>query len=150
MAEIYSMTQGHNFWNETLSLAEKCSWRAGPKLAEKMKNNDFNQWERVFAARVDGKAAGFCTLAKRDELPSRYEYTPFIGFIFVDEQYRGQRLSEKMIKSAASYANALGYEKVYILSGEIGLYEKYGFTKLGDYETTYGSIDRLFVKSTLV
>lgn len=150
MVEIYSMTQGHNFWNETISLAEKCSWRAGPKLAEKMKNNDFNQWERVFAACVDGKAAGFCTLAKRDELPSRYEYTPFIGFVFVDEQYRGQRLSEKMIKSAASYANALGYEKVYILSGEIGLYEKYGFTKLGDYETTYGSIDRLFVKSTSV
>ncbi len=41
--------------------------------------------------------------------------------------------------------------KKYISSaGEIGLYEKYGFEKLGDYETIYGSIDQLFVKSTIL
>ena len=55
-----------------------------------------------------------------------------------------------MLKSAASYARELGYQKVYIMSGEIGLYEKYGFIKLGDYETIYGTIDQLFVKSTLL
>ena len=55
-----------------------------------------------------------------------------------------------MLKSAASYAHELGYQKVYIMSGEIGLYEKYGFIKLGDYETIYGTIDQLFVKSTLL
>lgn len=150
MAEIYSMTQGHEYWNETLSLAAKCSWKAGPYLAEKMKNNEFAEWERVFAACVDGKVAGFCTLTKKDELPSKYKFTPFIGFVFVDEQYRGKRLSEWMIKSAISYAYALGYEKIYVMSGEIGLYEKYGFTNLGNYETIYGSIDRLFVKPTLL
>lgn len=149
MTEIYSMTQGHRFWNETVSLAEKCSWRAGPKLAEMMKNNDFAQWERVFAACVDGKAAGFCTLAEKDELPSKYEYTPFVGFVFVDEKYRGKRLSEKLVNAAAAYANSLGYEKIYILSGETGLYEKYGFTGLGDYETVYGTVDRLFVRQAL-
>lgn len=45
---------------------------------------------------------------------------------------------------------ALGYEKIYILSGETGLYEKYGFVKLGDYETTNHTVDQLFVRSTLV
>ncbi len=150
MVEIYSMTQGHYYWNETLTLAAKCSWKAGPYLAEKMKNNEFAEWERVFAACVDGKVEGFCTLTEKDELPSKYEFTPFIGFVFVDEQYRGKRLSEWMIKSAISYAHALGYEKIYIMSGEIGFYEKYGFTKLGNYETVYGSIDQLFVKPTLL
>lgn len=52
-----------------------------------------------------------------------------------------------MIQSIISYAKELGYEKVYIMSGEIGLYEKYGFVKLGDYETIYGSTDQLFVQS---
>lgn len=150
MVEIYSMTQGHYYWNETLSLAAKCSWKAGRYLAEKMKNNEFAEWERVFAACVDGKAAGFCTLVEKDELPSKYEFTPFIGFVFVDEQYRGKRLSEWMIKSAISYAHTLGCEKIYIMSGEIGFYEKYGFTKLGNYKTIYGSIDQLFVKTTLL
>jgi ribosomal protein S18 acetylase RimI-like enzyme len=28
------------------------------------------------------------------------------------------------------------------MSGEQGLYEKYGFTKLGDFETIYGGMDR--------
>ncbi len=114
-----------------------------------MENNDFAEWERVFAACIDGKVAGFCTLTEKDELPSRYEFTPFIGFVFVDEQYRGRRLSEKMIQSATSYAYALGYEKIYIMSGEIGLYEKYGFTKLGNCETIYGTIDQLFVRACL-
>ncbi len=149
MVEIYSMTQEHKYWNKTVALAAKCSWKAGSYLAEKMKNNDFSEWERVFVACVDGKVAGFCTLTEKDELPSKNEFTPFIGYVFVDEQYRGQRLSETMINSAISYARGLGYKKIYIMSGEIGLYEKYGFTKLGDYETIYGSIDQLFVKSIL-
>ncbi len=148
MIEIYSMTQGHKHWNETISLAAKCSWKAGSYLAEKMKNNEFAEWERVFAASVDGKVVGFCTLAEKDELPAKYEFAPFIGFVFVDEQYRGKRLSELMLKSATSYAHALGYEKIYIMSGEIGLYEKYGFKKLGNYETIYDTIDQLFVKPT--
>lgn len=43
----------------------------------------------------------------------------------------------------------IGYEKVYIMSGEIGLYEKYRFVKLGDYETIYGSIDQLCIQSAI-
>ena len=39
------------------------------------------------------------------------------------EKHRGRRLSERMIQSIISYAMEFGYEKVYIMSGEIGLYE---------------------------
>lgn len=147
MTEIYLMTQCHRFWEETISLAERCSWRAGPFLAEKMKSNDFTAQERVCAVCADGKAVGFCTFAEKDELPEEYTFTPFIGFVFVDEQYRGKRLSERMICTVIQYASELGYQKIYIMSGEIGLYEKYGFTKLGDYKTIYGTTDQLFVKS---
>ncbi|MDE6280730.1 MAG: GNAT family N-acetyltransferase, partial [Oscillospiraceae bacterium] len=97
MTEIHLMTPGHALWDEIISLAETCSWRAGPFLAEKMKHNEFKGWERVCAACVDGKAAGFCTLAEKDELPEKYTFSPFIGFMFVDEPYRGKRLSELMI-----------------------------------------------------
>lgn len=148
MAEIYPMTRGHKYWDETIALAAKCSWKAGPFLAERMRKNEFAEWERVFAVRIDGKTAGFCTLSEKDELPPEYEFTPFVGFVFVDERYRGKRLSESMIKSAASYARDLGYAKIYIMSGEVGLYEKYGFEALGEYETIYGTVDRLFVKPT--
>lgn len=59
----------------------------------------------------------------------------------------GRRLSEVMIQKIISYAKELGYEKIYIMSGETGLYEKYGFIKLGDYETIYGWTDQLFVQT---
>lgn len=148
MTEIYLTKKGHQYWEETISLAEKCSWKAGPFLAKKMQENEFKAWERVCAVCVNGKVEGFSTFTERDELAEQYDFTPFIGFIFVDEQYRGKRLSEMMIQSIISYAKEIGYEKVYIMSGEIGLYEKYGFVKLGDYETVYGSKDQLFVQST--
>ena len=41
--------------------------------------------------------------------------------------------------------STLGYQKLYIMSGETGFYEKYGFVKLGDYETIYGDTDQLLV-----
>lgn len=145
MIEIHLMTKEHKYWKETISLAESCSWKAGTFLAKKMQENEFKEWERVCAVCVNGNVAGFSTFTKKDELSGQYGFTPFIGFVFVDGQYRGKRLSEIMIQSIISYAKELGYKKVYIMSGEIGLYEKYGFIKLGDYETIYGSIDQLFV-----
>ena len=144
MIEIHLMTKEHKYWKETISLAERCSWKAGAFLAKKMQENAWKEWERVCAVCVNGKVAGFATFTEKDELPGQYDFTPFIGFVFVDGLYRGRRLSEIMIQSIISYAKELGYEKVYIMSGEIGLYEKYGFVKLGDYETIYGYMEQLF------
>lgn len=90
MTEIYLITPEHTLWDKTISLAEKCSWRAGPFLAEKMKNHGFNEWERVCIACVNDIVAGFCTFTEKDELPEKYAFTPFIGFVFVDEPYRGK------------------------------------------------------------
>lgn len=148
MTEIHTMTQGHRLWQETISFAENCSWRAGHYLAELMKQNKFLEWERVFAAYEDEKVVGYCTFAEKDELPEGYDISPFIGFVFVDEGYRGKRISEILIQHVMQYAKGIGYDVVYIMSGEQGLYEKYGFEKIGDYETIYGSVDQLFVRST--
>ncbi|MBO4996872.1 MAG: GNAT family N-acetyltransferase [Lachnospira sp.] len=145
MIEIHLMTRDHKLWKETISMAERCSWKAGYFLARKMRENELKEWERVCVAFENGKVAGFSIFVEKDELSEQYDFKPFIGFVFVEEQYRGRRLSEMMIQSIISYAKELGYEKVYIMSGEIGLYEKYGFVKLGDYETIYGSIEQLFV-----
>ena len=138
------MTFGHKLWDKTIEFAEKCSWGAGTCLAKKMKHNDFESTERVFIALCDDDIAGFCTLTNKDELPAEYDFEPFIGFVFVDSKYRGHRLSEKLIDAACEAAEKQGFETIYIMSGEIGLYEKYGFKKIGDYKTIYDSVDRLF------
>ena len=141
--EIYAMTNTHEKWEITAAFAEKCSWGAGKHLAELMRSNFFGDWERVFAAFENGRPVGFCTLTEKDELAPKYPYTPLIGFVFVDEAFRGKRISEKMIKTVLEYAKGIGYDKVYIMSGEKGLYEKYGFSPMGEYETIYGNYEQL-------
>ena len=48
-----------------------------------------------------------------------------------------------------TWQKKIGYTKMYIMSGEIGLYEKYGFVKIGDYRTIYESVDQLFYRNIL-
>ena len=55
--------------------------------------------------------------------------------------------TERVINAASDYARSIGYEKIYIMSGEQGLYEKYGFVKIGDFKTVYGTEDQLFQKT---
>ena len=145
--EISLLTARHPLWEKTMAFAETCPWKAGPYLANMMKKNDFLEWERVIAAHDGDTILGFCTLTAKDELPDQYPYTPFIGFVYVDERYRGNRISQRMIDGAAAYARSLGYQTIYLMSGEQGLYEKYGFEKIGDFPTVFGTVDQLFMKS---
>ena len=68
MTEIHLMTKGHKYWKETISLAERCSWKADPFLARRMQGNGFKEWERVCAVCENGKVAGFSTFTERDEV----------------------------------------------------------------------------------
>ena len=148
MIEITVLTSEHEKWETVADFAENCSWRAGKQLSTLMHTNAFKDWERVIAAFEDGEPVGFCTLTEKDELPPELPYTPFIGFVFIEEEHRGKRLSEKMIRKAIENAGTLGYDKLYLMSGETGLYEKYGFRCIGDFETIYGDTEQLYCIST--
>lgn len=145
--KILLIQSGHPFWEKTISFARNCSWKAGPILASRMEKNDFLDWERVIIALDHEAVIGYCTLSEKDELPDEYIFSPFVGFVFVDEDHRGKRISEQMIEQAVHYAKELGYQSIYLMSGEKGLYEKYGFSKIGEYETIYGTVDQLFQRT---
>lgn len=146
MEKIEVMSYGHKHWEKTAEFARNCSWKSGACLAQKMKDNDFESNERVIIALDCESIAGFCTFANKDELPPEYDFAPFIGFVFVDEKYRGKRLSERLINAACGEAQKQGFDTVYIMSSEVGLYEKYGFAKIGDHPTIYGSVEQVFAK----
>lgn len=146
METIKVMSYGHKYWNKTIEFAGKCSWKAGALLAQKMMTNDFESNEKVIIALCDDDIVGFCTFANNDEISQEYNFTPFVGFVFVDEKYRGNRLSERLVNVACDEAKQQGFHTIYIMSGEIGLYEKYCFIKIGDYETIYKTTDQLFFR----
>ena len=101
----------------------------------------FRKWVRskkaiVLIAAVDSTAVGFSTISietNRGLLPRRFG---FIGYLFVSRQYRGQRISSRMLKELISW---LGKRRI----GHVGLsvfadnrharaiYRKWGFRDHG-------------------
>lgn len=111
MINITAISYGDDMWNSIAKYAKNCSWRAGAYLAEMMEKNIFQEWERVFVATEKNEIVGFCTICEKDELTNEYDFTPFVGFLFVDEKKRGNRISEKLIDFATDYAKNLGMKK---------------------------------------
>lgn len=145
MIKFQILTEDDELWNSVRDYAENCSWRAGKSLAHDMDNHSFREWERVLAVCDDEKICGYCTITKEDCIPN-VPYTPYIGFLFVDENYRGKRLSQKIIEYAIEYLRTLGFEKVYLTSDHDGLYEKYGFEVIDRKMAFWGAEEKIYMR----
>lgn len=139
------MTASHEAWRDVIIYAEKCSWRAGKFLANEMRDGSFSDWERVIAAFDGDRICGYCTVRKNDCIPD-VEYTPYIGYMFVGEEYRGHRLSEKLIDFASGYLKSIGFDRVHIVSDHENLYEKYGFDVIDRKTAPWGSIEKIYMR----
>lgn len=143
--EIKAITSLDSEWEKVISYAENCSWGAGKNLALLMRKEMFTEWERVLVAIENGEIAGYCTVSKTDCIPN-VEYTPYIGFMFVGEAYRGHRLSQKLIQNAMKYLKDLGFEKTYLVSDHINLYEKYGFYVIDKKLAPWGEEEKVYIQ----
>lgn len=142
---IKTLTSADELWSKVKEYAESCSWRAGKALAQMMDKGAFQDWERVVAALDGEEICGYCTIAKTDCIPD-VDYTPYIGFLFVDEAYRGNRLSRQIILHAMDYLKSVGFEKVYLVSDHVNLYEKYGFEVIDRKMAPWGEEEKIYMQ----
>ena len=142
---IKAITASDEMWNKVKSYAYNCSWKAGKSLAKAMMNNDFKDWERVIVAFDNNEICGYCTVAKTDCIPNLI-YTPYIGYLFVDEECRGNRLSQKLIVYSMKYLKSIGFNKVYLVSDHENLYEKYGFKVIDRKMSPWGSEEKIYIQ----
>lgn len=133
-------------WEKVIWYANDCPWEAGPILAQKMIENHFSDWEKVFVVIEGEKIVWFCTFTKEGWIPN-CEYAPYVGFMFVDEGYRGKRLSERLIDSVEDYAKTLDFKNLYIVSDHRWLYEKYGFNKIDESIDAHGRREGIFCRA---
>ncbi len=133
--------------DQLLNFVKNFSWEDVKEHTIWMINNwVFTDWEAEFAAISDGKIVGMASLMKTDYYPLPEVY-PWISSIFVCEEYRGHRISEKLIEFANYYAKQNGFDKTYIPSQHIGLYERYGYRYVKDIVNYGNETDRLYVKN---
>ena len=135
-------------WNVVRDYAENCSWSAGKSLANAMENDLFTEWERVVIAIDEQKICGYCTVARTDCIPD-VSYTPYIGYMFVGEEYRGNRLSQKLIQYSMAYLKSIGFDRVHIVSDHENLYEKYGFEVIDCKIAPWGSMEKIYMQRLL-
>lgn len=110
-----------------------------------IKNWGFEEWETPFAATVCGRVVGMVMIMKSDYYPLPEIY-PWITTLFVAEEYRGQKISGKLIDFANKYAKEIGFTRTYIPTEFVGLYEKYGYYYIKDIVNYGNGIDRLYAK----
>ena len=139
-----TITSTDAMWEKVSQFALNCSWSAGAHLSKDMSENVFTDWERVIIALNGSDIAGYCTVAKKDCIPN-VPYTPYIGYMFVDERYRGNRLSQNLISHAISYLKTLGFQQVFLVSDHENLYEKYGFKVIDRKPAPWGEIEKIYM-----
>jgi GNAT superfamily N-acetyltransferase len=144
--ELQKVDPGTPLADDLLTFVQNFSWlEVKEHTVRVLQNWEFEEWETPFAAIVNGQIAGMATIMKTDYYPLP-EIFPWISTLFVSEEHRGSRISEKLIGFANQYAKELGFTKTYIPTEHVGLFEKYGYRYVKDIVNYGNGTDRLYVK----
>ena len=146
LIEIQKVDINTYLTDDLLNFVENFSWLDVKEHTVKVIQNwEFEDWETPFVAMVNGQIVGMVTIMKSDYYPLP-EVFPWISTLFVSETFRGNRISGKLIDFANEYAKDIGFNRTYIPTGHIGLYEKYGYCYIKDIVNYGGDTDRLYAK----
>lgn len=125
-----------------------CDWGAAKFLADLLEQNKFHNvlgTGSLFIMADGDKLVSFCTLTCRDCIKDDALF-PWVGFVFTAPDYRGKRYSGEVIEAACKRALRQGFDKVYLATDHIGLYEKYGFTYMESRTDIYGEESRIYFR----
>ena len=123
-----------------------CDWSAAILLADLLDNNSFHSVlgnGSLFIMADGEKIVSFCTLSQWDCIKDD-EMFPWIGFVFTAPEYRGNRCSGEVIEAACKRALKQGFDRVYLATDHVGLYEKYGFEYVESRVDIYNEESRVY------
>ncbi len=93
-----------------------------------------------YAEKCSWRAGAFLAAEMKKDLFNDWER----GFAAVEGDTISGYCTLAKTDCALAYAKTLGFDKVYLVSGEQGLYEKYGFIKLEDKKDRGGRDEQIF------
>lgn len=131
--KIIPIKYGEKTYYETANLAKNCSFQGtGQYLAELMEDNVFCDFERVYSAIDNDTVVGFCAIVKESCCENDVN-TPWLDFLFVDENYRNCGIACQMIKTVEDYAKTVGFDSLFLCTASHeAFYQKRGFESIYD------------------
>ena len=127
-----------------------CDWRAAAFLAELLRKGTFSEtlggWGYLLLLMDEEDLVSFATLTGQDAIRDE-SMTPWIGFVFTQPHLRGHRYSGRVLAHAEMVAAKLGYDRVYLETDHVGLYEKYGYEFLENRVDCWGEAVRVLYKN---
>lgn len=134
LGEIIAYIQEKWASAETMKLYEDCvSHCVGAKFP-------LPEW---FILEDDGRIIGCAGLITNDFV-SRMDLCPWLCALYVEPDMRGRALGKILIERVCAYAEAVGFEHVYLVTDHIGYYEKFGFAHVGTGYHPWGESSRIY------
>lgn len=144
--EYYS-SSNQEYW---LSKIKECDWVAGKFLYELIKQEKLKELVgdnvKVLLLIDELELISFCTLSDVDDIETT-ELTPWIGFVYTFDKYRGHRHMGKLISYAEEITKSNGLSNIYISTDQEGIYEKYGFSFIGIIKDRRNEDSRVYTKT---
>lgn len=133
-----------NEYSNFINYLKNCSWQStGEYLAELIENNEFTDSEIVIVAYLSNKVVGFAALVN-DSVAEDFNESPFLDFLFVEEEYRNRGIATKLVNYIVDYAKEK-YDTIYLVTVSHELfYKKLGFETIAK-STVIDCIDDCFI-----
>ena len=90
---------------------------------------------QTFVAVEDGQALGMYQLSMIDDLYCRPDLYPWLIDVYVAEPFRGRGVGRALLETVPENARAAGLTELYLYTIHMGLYEKFGWTYVGEVDT---------------
>ncbi|WP_308201724.1 GNAT family N-acetyltransferase [Priestia megaterium] len=96
----------------------------------------------------EGGIIGCAGLITNDFI-SRIDLCPWVCALYIEEDYRGKSLGEKLLLKLKEDTKIVGFDNLYLCTDHVGYYEKYGFVYISDGYHPRGSSSRIY-KANLI
>jgi GNAT superfamily N-acetyltransferase len=93
---------------------------------------------------MDGDGIAGCAGLITNDFISRMDLIPWLCALYIEPEHRGKALGSQLIHKTKQDAKKAGYARLYLCTGHIGYYEKYGFSYLGEGYHPWGESSRIY------
>ena len=128
----------------------QCDWSAARFLVELLRKGTFHEtlggWGDLYFLMDGENLVSFATFSGQDSVRDE-SLTPWIGFVYTVPAYRGHHYAGQVLAYAEAQAASRGYNKIYIATDHVGLYEKYGYSYQENRIDCWGSDQQVLYKN---